>query len=57
MNTCYTAGERQFKGTCLLNGFGVISNDNILRTYLCKDMIHLEDLGTNVLTGFFDPSF
>ena len=41
---------------CLLNGFGFISNDNILRTHLCKDGIHLEDLGTNVLTGFFDPS-
>ena len=41
----------------MLNGFGVISNDNILRTYLCKDMIHLEDLGTNVLTGFLIQVF
>ena len=49
---------------CILNGFGFISNDNISRTYLWKDGIHLEHLGTNILagnfvdflTGFFYPS-
>ena len=30
---------------CVLNGFGFISNDNISRTHLWKDGIHLEDLG------------
>ena len=38
---------------CVLNGFGFISNDNILRTYLWKDGIYLEDLGTNILVGNF----
>ena len=33
---------------CVLNGFGFISNDNISRTHLWKDGIHLEDLGTNI---------
>ena len=28
---------------CILNGFGFISNDNISRTHLWKDEIHLED--------------
>ena len=28
---------------CILNGFGFISNDNISRTHLWKDGIHLED--------------
>ena len=38
---------------CVLNGFGFISNDNISRTHLWKDGIHLEDLGTNILAGNF----
>ena len=37
----------------VLNGFGFISNDNISRTHLWKDGIHLEDLGTNILAGNF----
>ena len=32
-----------FKEQCVLNGFGFISNDNISRTHLWKDGIHLED--------------
>ena len=36
-----------------MNGFGFISNDNISRTHLWKDGIHLEDLGTNILAGNF----
>ena len=36
---------------CVLNGFGFISNDNISRTHLWKDGMHLEDLGTNILAG------
>ena len=39
---------------CILNGFGFISNDNISRTHLWKDEIHLEDLGTNNLAGNFE---
>ena len=38
-----------FRKQCVLNGFGFISNDNISRTHLWKDKIHLEDLGTNIL--------
>ena len=38
---------------CVLNGFGFISNDNISRTHLWKDGIHLEDFGTNILAGNF----
>ena len=38
---------------CVLNPFGFISNDNISRTHLWKDAIHLEDLGTNILAGNF----
>ena len=38
---------------CILNRFGFISNDNISRTHLWKDGIHLEDLGTNILAGNF----
>ena len=37
----------------VLNGFGFISNNNISRTRLRKDRIHLEDLGTNILAGNF----
>ena len=38
---------------CALNGFGLISNENISRTHLWKDGIHLEDLVTNILAGNF----
>ena len=38
---------------CVLNGFGFICNDNISRTHLWKDGIHLEDLGTNIRAGNF----
>ena len=38
---------------CILNEFVFISNDNISRTHLWKDGIHLEDLGTNILAGNF----
>ena len=40
-----------------MNGFGFISNDNISRTHLWKDGIHLEDLGTNILAGNFVNNF
>ena len=42
---------------CILNGFGFISNDNISRTHLWKDGIHLEDLGTNIVAGNFEPVY
>ena len=38
---------------CVLNGFGFISNDNILKTHFWKDGIHLKDLGTNILASNF----
>ena len=38
-----------FRKQCVLNGLGLISNDNISKTYLWKDRIHLEDLVTNIL--------
>ena len=38
---------------CVLNGFGFICNDNISRTHLWKDGIHLEDLGANIRAGNF----
>ena len=38
---------------CVLNGFGYIFNDNISRTRLWYDGIHLEGLGTNILAGNF----
>ena len=37
----------------VLNGFVFISNNNISRTHLQKDGIHLEDLGTNILADNF----
>ena len=39
-----------------MNGFGFISNDNISRTHLWKDGIHLEDLGTNI-EAFFEQVY
>ena len=38
---------------CLLIEFGFMSNDNISRTHLWKDGIHLEDSGTNNLADNF----
>ena len=38
---------------CVLNWFGFVSNDNISRTHLWNDGIHLEDLGTNILADNF----
>ena len=37
----------------VLNRFGFISNDNISRTHLWKNGIHIKDLGTNILAGNF----
>ena len=36
-----------------MNGFGFISNDNISRTHLWNNRIHLDDLGTNILADNF----
>ena len=56
-NIAFTRLMRQVNDSlreqCVLNGFGFISNDNISRTHLWKDGIHLEDLGTNILAGNF----
>ena len=37
----------------ILNGFGFICNDNISRTHLWKDGMHLEEIGTSILAGNF----
>ena len=37
----------------VLNRFGFISNDNISRTHLWKNGIHIKDLGTNIVAGNF----
>ena len=36
-----------------MNGFGYICNDAITTEYLWKDGIHLQDLGTNILSSNF----
>ena len=36
---------------CSMNGFGYICNDAITTEYLWKDGIHLQDLGTNILSS------
>ena len=38
---------------CSMNGFGYICNDAITTEYLWKDGIHLQDLGTNILSPNF----
>ena len=38
---------------CSMNGFGYICNDTITTEYLWKDGIHLQDLGTNILSSNF----
>ena len=38
---------------CSTNGFGYICNDAITTEYLWKDGIHLQDLGTNILSSNF----
>ena len=42
-----------FKGILRIEWIGFVSNDNISRTNLWKDGIHLEDLGTNILADNF----
>ena len=38
---------------CSMNGFGYICNDAITTEYLWKDGVHLQDLGTNILSSNF----
>ena len=38
---------------CSMNGFGYICNDAITTEYLWKDGIHLQDLGTTILSSNF----
>ena len=38
---------------CSMNGFGYICNDTITTEYLWKDGIHLQDLGTTILSSNF----
>ena len=38
---------------CIINGFGFVCNDMITTIYLWKDSIHLQDLGTSVLSKNF----
>ena len=44
--TCYVCD------LCIINGFGLICND-MKRWYLWKDGIHLQDLGTSILSRNF----
>ena len=44
--TCYVCD------LCVINGFGLICND-MKRWYLRKDGIHLQDLGTSILSRNF----
>ena len=37
----------------VINGFGFICNDMITTKYLWKDGIHLQDLGTSILSKNF----
>ena len=46
-------GNNSLMKQCVLNRFAFIPNDNVSRTRLWKDGIHLEDLGTNILPGNF----
>ena len=35
---------------CVINGFGFICNDMVTTKYLWKDGVHLQDLGTSIMT-------
>ena len=38
---------------CEKNGFNFICNDVIASDYLCKDGVHLQDMGTHFKQSFF----
>ena len=38
---------------CNFNGFGCLCNDRITTEYVWKDRIHLQDLGTSILSTDF----
>lgn len=56
-NNALTRLTRQVKASlremCVLNKFGFIPTDNVSRTYLWKDGIHLGDLRNNIVAGNF----
>ena len=56
-NNALTRLTRQVKASlremCVLNKFGFIPTDNVSRTYLWKDGIHLGDLSNNIVAGNF----
>ena len=41
------------RNLCVINCFGFIFNDMITTKYLWKDGIHLQDLGTSILSKTF----
>ena len=41
------------RNLCVINCFGFICNDMITTKYLWKDGIHLQDLGTSILSKNF----
>ena len=41
------------KTNCQLNNFSFICNDNVLKDYLWKDVIHFTDKGKNILAVNF----
>ena len=44
---------RRGNNLCGINGFGYTCNDAITTEYFWKDGIHLQDLGTNILSSNF----
>ena len=45
--------NKQLKTNCQLNNFSFICNDNVLKDYLWKDVIHFTDKGKNILAVNF----
>ena len=47
----------QLRELCEINGFLFINNDMIATDHLWRDVIHLQDIGTNILTKHFYQVF
>ena len=53
LNALIRRANDSLRDLCSMNGFGYICNDAITTEYLWKDGIHLQDLGTNILSSNF----
>ena len=53
LNTIIRRANEMLCDLCRANGFGFICNDMITTQYLWNDDIHLQDLGTNILSSNF----